>query len=256
MIQVDITESLWNRTEGLCGKLDDDQTNDLVSKDEIQTKTISTFASSWKVFDLKDVCNDDPTETHGCKNMGLSSTMEFKANEFCKKLFFDTRFDECNNVVDTESILNACTWDYCSCQKTDKTECACESLSMYIRDCSLKGIKGLAKWRDEKLCRRVHENALSANQKRKTGTGEVNPPGDGDRARRIPQKPSAGRPTAVYIGEHEAAFTSCLGRVVWKSRRKKDQKTGELSSSPTGLAQLASAGQTEYERSKRRRQAR
>lgn len=52
LIQVEVTESLWNRTEGLCGKLDGDINSDGTTKDGLRPKSVTTLATSWKVDDL------------------------------------------------------------------------------------------------------------------------------------------------------------------------------------------------------------
>lgn len=49
LVQVDATESLWSRTEGLCGKIDGDPDNDVATKEGIIPKSIATLADSWKV---------------------------------------------------------------------------------------------------------------------------------------------------------------------------------------------------------------
>lgn len=53
LVHVEVKENLWNRTEGLCGVLDDDPSNDVLTKDgEIRTNVISA-ALSWKADDLE-----------------------------------------------------------------------------------------------------------------------------------------------------------------------------------------------------------
>lgn len=51
-MQVEVEESLWNKTAGLCGRLDGDITNDILAKDETIPKNIITLASSWQADSL------------------------------------------------------------------------------------------------------------------------------------------------------------------------------------------------------------
>lgn len=46
-------ENLWNRTEGLCGNIDGEVQNDLITVDGRIPRNIATLAQSWKVDDLE-----------------------------------------------------------------------------------------------------------------------------------------------------------------------------------------------------------
>lgn len=52
LVHVEVQENLWNRTEGLCGVMDGDPQNDIITKDRQIPKSILTAASSWKIEDL------------------------------------------------------------------------------------------------------------------------------------------------------------------------------------------------------------
>lgn len=56
-------------------------------------------------------------------------------------------------MLDTSILLETCRWDYCSCQNYDNpSECACESMNVYVESCALKGVRSLAAWRDDRTC--------------------------------------------------------------------------------------------------------
>lgn len=151
LVQVEVLESLWNRTEGLCGKIDGDIYNDAATKEGQIPKSVTTLASSWKADDFEDICNDTPTEEYACQDNSKGGKGH-QANKFCKKLLADQRFSVCQNTLDIYSLLDACKWDYCNCNAKDPSKCACETLDVYVRDCTYRGVKNLANWRDEQTC--------------------------------------------------------------------------------------------------------
>lgn len=157
---MEVQESLWNRTQGLCGSLDNDFSNDIVTKSGHKSQTISNFASRWKIENLESDCNDLPSENHPC---GPSKNIQ--AEIFCQKLLNDPRFAPCHPTMDISLLLDACKWDFCSCQDPDPSTCACETMNVYVRACSYNGVKDLANWRDEKTCRKYKmlENLIFIN---------------------------------------------------------------------------------------------
>lgn len=48
-MQVEVKENLWNRTEGLCGKIDGYSENDFEAKDGSTPKSVVTLATSWQI---------------------------------------------------------------------------------------------------------------------------------------------------------------------------------------------------------------
>ncbi|EFA10333.2 hemocytin [Tribolium castaneum] len=147
LVQVEVSESLWNRTQGLCGSIDGDVSNDLLNKNGHKPQTISSFASSWKIESLEEECNDLPSEEHAC----VEDSKGHQATSFCQKLLNDQRFAPCHDVMDVNLLLDACRWDFCGC-KTDPSVCACETMNVYVRACAYKGVTNLAAWRDENTC--------------------------------------------------------------------------------------------------------
>lgn len=52
LLQVEVSESMWNKTAGLCGTMNDDPNDDFLTKSGTYTKSISTLADSWRVNNL------------------------------------------------------------------------------------------------------------------------------------------------------------------------------------------------------------
>ncbi|XP_050302983.1 hemocytin [Anthonomus grandis grandis] len=147
ILHIEVQQNMWNRTQGLCGNIDGTTLDDFIEKDGHHAHQISTFASSWKVDNLEYPCDDLVNDQHIC-----SGEMEREAELFCKNILSDIRFAACTKSVNIISLLDSCKWDYCACKETDRTLCICETLEVYVKECTHKGIKDLATWRDEKLC--------------------------------------------------------------------------------------------------------
>ncbi|RZC00579.1 C8, VWD, and/or TIL domain containing protein, partial [Asbolus verrucosus] len=152
LVQIEVQESLWNRTEGLCGNIDGDASNDMLNNVGHQPQTVSNLAISWKVENLETECNDLPSEEHACPDDEVEGSKGHQATLFCRKLLYDQRFAPCHSIIDVSILLDACRWDYCSCQKQEPSLCACETMNVYVRACSQEGVKNLAEWRDDKTC--------------------------------------------------------------------------------------------------------
>lgn len=151
---MEVRENLWNRTAGLCGILDGNDSNDILNKNGRIPQTIENFATSWKVETLESDCDDVPSEQHACLDDGVEGSRSHEATVFCKILLNDQRFAPCHQVIDITLLMEACRWDYCSCKNPDPSVCACETLNVYVRACSYKGVKNLATWRDAQTCRK------------------------------------------------------------------------------------------------------
>lgn len=48
MLQIEAFENMWNKTTGLCGNMNGNKKDDLISKNGEQMKSIAAFASSWR----------------------------------------------------------------------------------------------------------------------------------------------------------------------------------------------------------------
>ncbi|XP_030749920.1 hemocytin [Sitophilus oryzae] len=153
LVHAEVKESMWNRTEGLCGRMDGDIENDMLTKEGHVAKSVITMASSWKIDDLEEPCIDTLVDEHSCNVNSINGELGRDATHFCTKILSDSRFSACSNAVDITSLLESCRWDYCNCpHHNDPSECTCETLEVYIRDCTHKGVKGLTQWRDENTC--------------------------------------------------------------------------------------------------------
>lgn len=52
LLQIEASESMWNKTTGLCGTMNDDQNDEFLTKSGSYASSIPTLANSWRVDDL------------------------------------------------------------------------------------------------------------------------------------------------------------------------------------------------------------
>lgn len=58
LVQVEVKENLWNRTEGLCGKIDGSISNDLqVRGNNYEPSNLVTAISSWQINTVEGMSN-------------------------------------------------------------------------------------------------------------------------------------------------------------------------------------------------------
>nr|XP_034840347.1 hemocytin-like [Maniola hyperantus] len=143
---------VWNKTEGLCGTLDGNPEDDMMTKEGVVAKTKSVLFDSWKLHEFKeDMCGNNVTETSAC-NSKSDEDMK-RAAQFCTKIFTKEKFRKCSKVMDVSQLLEACKWDYCACTTSlSPEECACRTVSVYAKECLRHGIQEMRSWRDSETC--------------------------------------------------------------------------------------------------------
>lgn len=52
LLQIEASESMWNKTAGLCGTMNDDPNDEFLMKSENYARSIPALANSWRVEDL------------------------------------------------------------------------------------------------------------------------------------------------------------------------------------------------------------
>ncbi|GLH02043.1 Hemocytin [Gryllus bimaculatus] len=154
-IFVEVKEHLWNRTAGLCGRIDGYPANDFQMKDGEIASRIVPFANSWQVEELGESCSSVPEESNPCDSPSARDGTSTEATAFCDKLLTDPHFAPCRSVVDVQQYYEACRWDFCACQSGSKRnnsqECACRSIAMFVKQCSIHKVAVL-NWRDAISC--------------------------------------------------------------------------------------------------------
>ncbi|XP_068082174.1 hemocytin [Anabrus simplex] len=152
-VSVEVSESLWNKTVGLCGRIDGYPENDQETKDGTISTYLIPFVNTWQVDTLGETCPTTPDESHKCDSPE-SQLQEYakEASSFCNKLLNDPRFAKCRTVVDVQPYYEACRWDYCGCKEATQSNCACDSIAVFVRECTRQGVTSVTNWRDKDTC--------------------------------------------------------------------------------------------------------
>ncbi|XP_016844891.1 hemocytin [Nasonia vitripennis] len=145
MVQLEAAQSLWKRTDGLCGNMNGDKEDDFGEAN----KSILSLASKWRVEDIGEKCEEYPSHDNPCST---DPELERTASEFCEKLLLDPRFKHCDKYVDFAEIKATCQRDYCSCGANDRRHCSCDTVAVYVRQCVHKGQISVQGWRDIATC--------------------------------------------------------------------------------------------------------
>ncbi|KAK8736429.1 hypothetical protein OTU49_004996, partial [Cherax quadricarinatus] len=66
LVVTEISELLWNRTSGLCGRRDGSDTNDWSYADGTEETNMNSFLQAWQAKTLGDRCLDRPKTKHPC----------------------------------------------------------------------------------------------------------------------------------------------------------------------------------------------
>ncbi|XP_043682227.1 hemocytin isoform X2 [Vespula pensylvanica] len=149
LLQIDASETMWNKTAGLCGRMNGDANDDLISKTGNHPTNIEVLANSWQLENIGETCNEYPKVEHSCTSHPQYAQ---EAYEFCTKLLSDNKFRSCSSTLKISDMELACFWDYCTCNDLDRRMCACNTMNVYVRQCAHKDIVPLAGWRNEDLC--------------------------------------------------------------------------------------------------------
>ncbi|XP_063293572.1 mucin-5B-like [Pelobates fuscus] len=141
---ITVNSTFQDQTNGLCGNFNGVEADDLKTMSGVVEESASAFSNSWKV---QASCSDLPDHFENpCAN---SISKDEYAQHWCSLLINTTEvFAACHPHIDPFSYLKYCKYDVCNSDHSEDT--LCMWLSVYARDCALKGVP-LWGWR-EKVC--------------------------------------------------------------------------------------------------------
>ncbi|XP_057325268.1 hemocytin-like isoform X2 [Microplitis mediator] len=148
-VQIQLSELLWDKTAGLCGRMNGDINDDKTTRDNKRPQNIAVFAAAWKILSLGETCDENINAQHACEN---AKNLTQNATDFCLNLFSDDKFKMCSEVIDLTVLQQNCQWDYCACKLTDRKKCSCNTKGIYIRQCYHDRMIRSLDWRTNDTC--------------------------------------------------------------------------------------------------------
>ncbi|XP_068580291.1 mucin-2-like [Cebidichthys violaceus] len=142
-------DSLWveldakfkNQTCGLCGDYNGVQAYDeFIDTETGESVPIEYYGELWIV--------NGPTEECESLSSPVTQTCE-NQKEFCTNLLTGPAFLSCQNLIDTDSFIEACVKDLCHCNSS--ASCLCSTTSEYSRQCAHAGGEP-QQWKTAQLC--------------------------------------------------------------------------------------------------------
>uniref|UniRef100_A0AAQ4RQS1 VWFD domain-containing protein n=1 Tax=Gasterosteus aculeatus aculeatus TaxID=481459 RepID=A0AAQ4RQS1_GASAC len=136
---VELDKKFKNQTCGLCGDYDGVQVlNEFIVSGE--SVPLDIYGQFWKA--------DGPIEECEMTSSPASHTCNDQKN-ICKDLLTGPAFLNCQELIDTDSFIEACVKDLCRCNSS--SSCLCSTTSEYSRQCAHAG--GVPQqWKTPQLC--------------------------------------------------------------------------------------------------------
>lgn len=146
---------LWKRVGGLCGSLDGDYKNDLMTKTGVKVETVKSFTDSWRVADNTDLCAMENSAELEFDSKTCDPEKRKKALNICERLLANEKLEDCIKSFNFEALLKTCVDDYCNCNNQAHPEtCNCDALAMLAKECTFRGVKLEHGWRNLEICRK------------------------------------------------------------------------------------------------------
>ena len=138
-----------HRLYGLCGTFDGKSANDFSIMSGTIEKKVNEFAQGWKA---KPLCTETQLSMPKIFSPGVAvDETVAKAESACSVIEQDA-FAPCFSVVPVKAYKTQCMKDYSLCNYTARSDCVCNSLTLYSRACQEKNVT--LKWRTSNLCRK------------------------------------------------------------------------------------------------------
>ncbi|XP_069460993.1 IgGFc-binding protein-like [Ambystoma mexicanum] len=146
---VTIPSSYYGTTCGLCGNLNQDPSDEMLTPDGTRVTTTVDWASSWKVKDHDLFCWD--ACQGNCPTCDESKIEQYESDQYCGLInkIADGAFRECHAKVDPGDFFDSCVYDVCI--NGGAQQFLCQALDSYARTCRKQGVK-IYDWRTPSGC--------------------------------------------------------------------------------------------------------
>ena len=143
-----------HRLYGLCGTFDGNVNNDFLSvSGSTQYTSVNTFVAQWK----QNTCTETNLSPKYYAPSGQEAAIA-NAENMCS-IIDSSVFSACHSSIDRQPYKSMCMSDVVHCNYNVRSDCVCNSLSMYSRACQ-KIANITLSWRSSALCRKYHVGIL------------------------------------------------------------------------------------------------
>uniref|UniRef100_A0A8C4XFL6 Si:dkey-65b12.6 n=1 Tax=Erpetoichthys calabaricus TaxID=27687 RepID=A0A8C4XFL6_ERPCA len=146
-IAITLPSSYSGTVGGLCGNLNGNRDDDLMTRNNLQMNNPADFGRSW-LMETVTGCSNDCQDT--CPTCDINVRNLYESKEFCGILTDETGpFKDCHTKVDANIYLGNCVYDLCL--YNGQADALCQALTAYTAICQNVGVK-ISGWRTEKMC--------------------------------------------------------------------------------------------------------
>ncbi|GAB0087051.1 hypothetical protein DMENIID0001_013180 [Sergentomyia squamirostris] len=135
-VKIEAPWSYRGRTMGLCGTMNNDQSDDMTTPDGKISNSVGQWCKKWQTNDSCPHTQFPPPTEHPCD---ANPIVKRKAEQLCAKLKGDG-FKPCHSKIDVSKNYEDCLFDICATQGEDFEEFYCGILDAYADECANEGI--------------------------------------------------------------------------------------------------------------------
>ena len=149
-----------HKINGLCGTPDGDISNDFVDYTNSKRKTPQEFARNYQTNAGK--CTEDLKMSSLFYDPQDNAEAIYQYAETVCDVINTDAFKACHGTIPPEQYKIICMQDLVNCNFDIRSDCMCNSLSLYARACQKYGAE--ISWRKPDLCRKSHTMVLLVNE--------------------------------------------------------------------------------------------
>uniref|UniRef100_A0A8C5QZ52 VWFD domain-containing protein n=1 Tax=Leptobrachium leishanense TaxID=445787 RepID=A0A8C5QZ52_9ANUR len=147
-VTIYLPSSYHGLTTGLCGNLNGNPQDDMLTTSKTLATSITEWAQSWKVNDQDPFCVDACVGE--CPSCNEEQKRQYEAETWCGLIRKNNGpFAKCQPVIDPENFFTNCMFDVC--MNGGARIILCQALEAYATECMTQGLD-VSLWRDKANC--------------------------------------------------------------------------------------------------------